>query len=294
MKKLLLLIIAVVLIAASCNKTVTINDDPKLSIPVQIPSVEVVPKDNSTSSTEGKISANNLVLPKTDTERDFEIDQGKIKDVEQDVKLEDLDNRTTNLENTVNNQLPLKEDTYRTPVPVPAPAPKPEPIQLATVNFGITTLPLAADVFMETEGDIIKTIAVPKTNVLMWKNTITVGIRSVELRGTLKFRMVGSFESKGLTNFHLFINGNEVSTTNTINPDGYINFKFSPVTLEAGNSIIQMVGDIVGGEINRNFSWMLRNNMDDIEFVDTKYDQKIWASWTGSPMSGVQTLKFIN
>lgn len=76
------------------------------------------------------IKVADLIVPKTNEERDFDIDQSKIKNVEQDSKLEDHENRIGNLENLVNNPTPTPTPTPEptpTPSPTPTPTPTPQP-----------------------------------------------------------------------------------------------------------------------------------------------------------------------
>lgn len=70
-----------------------------------------------------KVSIGDVLVPRTEPEQDFEIDQSKIKNVEQDYRLDQHDTKVDDLQNKINN-LPAP---IPTPVPVPTPAPDPVP-----------------------------------------------------------------------------------------------------------------------------------------------------------------------
>jgi hypothetical protein len=87
-------------VAASCNQQTAIKDTPKPTKTIEAPvfvSTEVETKPETptpqpnTKSTQ-KLKVADLVVPKTEIEQDLQIDQNTIKNVEQDTRLDELDN----------------------------------------------------------------------------------------------------------------------------------------------------------------------------------------------------------
>lgn len=96
------------------------------------------------------IKVADLIVPKTNEERDFDIDQSKIKNVEQDSKLEDHENRIGNLENLVNNP---------TPVPAPTPTPTPEPTPIPTPTPNPTPPPAPQPVIATSVSVVVESVS---------------------------------------------------------------------------------------------------------------------------------------
>lgn len=137
MKRLIILILGLSLIAASCNKQPTaINPEPTISGSVEAPISDSatpepkieVPKETKTtnsvkpspSPTTSSLKLADLIVPKTEPEQDFQIDQNTLKNIEQDTKLDDHEKRIGNLENVVQPPAPAP-----TPQPIPQPTPPP-------------------------------------------------------------------------------------------------------------------------------------------------------------------------
>lgn len=86
---------------------------------LELPTIQPTP-------TSGKISAVGLVIPKTETEQDAQIDQNTIKNIEQDSRLDQHDQDLSNLQNIIKAPLPL---------PQPIPTPMTEPTSQAQIEI---------------------------------------------------------------------------------------------------------------------------------------------------------------
>lgn len=137
MNRIILLILGLSLIASSCNKqsTAIIQPTPLVSGTIEAPisdPAEPQTEPETEAPKETKISKPisiklaDLIVPKTESEQDTQIDKNTIKNVEQDTKLEDHENRIGNLENIINNP-PPEPSPAPTPVPTPIPSPNPSP-----------------------------------------------------------------------------------------------------------------------------------------------------------------------
>lgn len=122
MKKLFILTFGLMFLAASCNKTVSVNDVPTqvvIKAPQQQPSgsggqtlLEPKAEPKVDKPNDNKIVINDVLDIPTPEELAFQTDQNTIKNIEQDSKLTELDNRVGELEKT---------PTVTTPTPPPTP-----------------------------------------------------------------------------------------------------------------------------------------------------------------------------
>ena len=143
MKRIFGLILGLSLVAASCNQQPAVNIEPETQ-PIGVveapipdstePKVESgveAPKETKTSNPVVKLSpiqAVGIGDPKTEEEQDFEIDQSTIKNIEQDAKLDDHEERINELETTPPPApTPAPEPTPTPPPPSPEPTPPPPP-----------------------------------------------------------------------------------------------------------------------------------------------------------------------
>ena len=134
---------------------------------------------------------------------------------------------------------------------------------LAGVNFNTTTTPSA------------NTALDPKDNVTVWENNVSVTTRDVWLH-SIRFRMIGSALASDVQNFELYVSGAKVGNTIAqVDSNGYITFDLSsaPVEMKAGNRIIKVVADVVGGS-SRDFYLSLREAAD-VNVTDEDYGVNI-------------------
>ncbi len=144
---------------------------------------------------------------------------------------------------------------------------------LAGVDFNTTTTPSA------------NTSLEPQDEYVMWQNTVSVSTRSAFIN-SFSLRMIGSAQTADLGNFKLYVGGVQVgNTVAQLDSDGFVTFDLStsPVELKAGNRIIKMVGDVIGGS-SRNFKFSLRQSSD-VNVTDEDYGANIRSTANGSSFS---------
>lgn len=157
MNRLIILILGLTLVAASCNQQSTaIKSEPaQVAGAVEVPATgsaepKTEPETEAPNETKSQTAPQkqsffakvaDLVTPKTEEEQDTQIDQNTMKNVEQDGKLEEHENRIGNLENVVNNPPPPLAPTPAPlpPPPVPEPPSPPNPC-IAPAIFGGSSL----------------------------------------------------------------------------------------------------------------------------------------------------------
>lgn len=122
----------------------------EVETPAPVSDTETKAETPTTSPKSTLIKLADLVVPKTEEEQDFEIDQSKIKNVEQDSTLQDHENRINDLENNVANQ----------PAPLPAPEPVVEPVdaQAPAVALQKFVNSLTSNDFIVKNGGLYGTI----------------------------------------------------------------------------------------------------------------------------------------
>lgn len=154
---------------------------------------------------------------------------------------------------------------------------------LATVDITSATAPAA------------NTALDPQDEFGLWGNyTITVGTRSVTLN-SIRFRQIGSIESKDLKNFKLLIDGAQVgSTAASLDANGNVTFDLSasPKSLTAVAHSFKVIVDVVGGS-SRTTSLSLRKAVD-ISVIDSELNVPILVTVGSSSFSaqtsGTQTI----
>lgn len=173
-----------------------------------------------------------------------------------------------------NNAWTSQEVTFNTKE-VP-PKPVEIPVILPTLSFGYT-FPPQGYILVESNGRErpATEVATPKTDVVMWQNTATVGVKNVKLQN-IKFRNIGSASHSAFANLRLYVNDVPVGTSGAIDGNGYVTFDFIPITLNVGDHTIKMVADVVSG-FSRTVTWSLRNTQD-INVVDSETGQRISVS----------------
>jgi len=105
------------------------------------------------------------------------------------------------------------------------------------------------------------TINAGVVNQNLWTNTVSVGLRAVNLHG-MTVKMIGSAPSNTLANVALFVNGTKVSSA-MINANNQFVFDLSatPVRLMTGSQQVEVRGDVIGGA-HRNFYLSLEKSSD--------------------------------
>ena len=154
---------------------------------------------------------------------------------------------------------------------------------LATATVGAVTVPAAN-----------ATVNAGTTNYTVWSSPLTIGNRSVLLKGA-SFKVIGSIPNTSFANFGLYLNGSQVATAPTgINANDYITFDLSaaPVTVQTGSNTLEVHADITSGS-SRNFQVSLQNAAD-LMLTDTNYNVNISptnvSSTSFTPVIGGQVL----
>lgn len=129
--RIILLILGVSLIAASCNKPVvqvkpTVSGS-SIEVPVSDPTPVETKTETPLSPKPAKIAVSDLVIPTTPEEQQAQIDQNTIKNIEQDSHLDRLDKKTDGLQNQIDNLPSPTPSPVSAPVPTPVPTPTPTP-----------------------------------------------------------------------------------------------------------------------------------------------------------------------
>lgn len=105
------------------------------SIVVPVPVSKVETKTETPKPKSSKVAVNDVVVPKTEPEQDAQIDQNTITNINQEDHLNKLDQKTTDLQDKINNfPAPLAPSPTPTPVPPPAPSPTPTPDPVPVVQ----------------------------------------------------------------------------------------------------------------------------------------------------------------
>ena len=107
----------------------------------------------------------------------------------------------------------------------------------------------------------VTTINAGSMNQTVWSRTVSIGTRTVELRG-LTVKMIGSAPSNTLANVGLYVDG-ILAKTATINSNSQFVFdaNSAPVTLSTGSHLLEVRADIIGGSY-RNFYMSLEQGSD--------------------------------
>lgn len=135
----------------------------------------------------------------------------------------------------------------------------------------------------------------PQDEFGLWGNyNVTVGTRSVTLN-SVRFRQIGSIESKDLKNFKLLIDGAQVGdTVASLDANGNVTFDLSasPKSLTAATHTFKVIVDVVGGS-SRTTSLSLRKAVD-ISVTDSELNVPILVTVGSSSFSaqtsGTQTI----
>lgn len=158
-----------------------------------------------------------------------------------------------------------------TPTPFPTITPRPSPtpgVVLATADFSETTFP-SSSIRID-----------PVDNMTVWQNTLTIGIRVVNLEG-LRLRQRGNMEANDFSRFRLLVDGSQVASWSPeIGWDVHFDTSVHPVKLEPGTRVLQVVADILGGS-TRNFRFALES-LADMRLVDSAYGAQVTATANGS------------
>src|SRR3989338_3731548 len=267
MKRLIVVILALSLTAVACNKTASVDNEP---VAQTAPEVAGIGIQQSTTEPQAEPSTAKPDKPLPNNLKNVpapESPHKTTKDTKQDNKLEELENRITNLGNTVNNPSPTPTPT---PVPTPTPTPQPTPpvvapIVLATASLsGVTSSP------SETIGGEIITI---------WQSSLTIGVQNVKFQ-SLRLRQIGSINSVYLTDFILYINDVQVASVASIpssDYEGYIKFDLNS-ELTPGMQMIKVTtkvsSDVAFGSAGRTIQFSLRNKSDFV-LIDSEHNQTI-------------------
>lgn len=150
-------------------------------------------------------------------------------------------------------------------------------VTLGSVSFNANTLP--------TDGT---TVEAGDSGVSVWRNSVTIGNRAVDLR-SIRFRQIGSISSSDLGNFEFFVDGVQRGEADSLAQSGYLLFDFSsdPLELETGTRVLEIRADIVSGA-NRTFSFSVQYGVD-VEALDSEYG--VGVNVTGLPAtSGTQNI----
>lgn len=161
----------------------TLSPAPKVELTEEAPTTNSVKQ--PTPTTKPSIKVANLVVPKTELEQDTQIDQNTLKNVEQDARLD-------NLENTVPVVIPQPLPPIPTPIPPSAPA---DTVAPTILNMSWAKMSPNGRVYYGTysgmviptcwnEGSIIlKTDEVSSVTLKFWTSESELGIMKPELEG---------------------------------------------------------------------------------------------------------------
>ena len=114
----------------------------------------------------------------------------------------------------------------------------------------------------------------PTSDVRIWESTFTVNTRNVQFT-RLALRQINSIDSADIGNFRLLIDGVEVASVASLDPNGYVTFIFDKV-LTTGARNVKVIADITGGS-SRAIQMSLRNKAD-VELKDVDYGVNVSAT----------------
>lgn len=128
-----------------------------------------------------------------------------------------------------------------------------------------------------------------ETDYSLWKNTVTIGTRYLNLSG-IRLRMIGSVGLSDLKNLKFYVDGvQRGDAVATIGSDSYVYFGFAtPVKLDTGSRVLEMRGDVINGS-NKTYSWSLQYAID-IEATDSEYGVSVKPTGTIPATTGVITV----
>ncbi len=148
------------------------------------------------------------------------------------------------------------------------------PLTGNTMSVSSATL---ATVALGTATPSTSAIDAGQTDYTVWKDTVTIGNRDVNLE-RLTLRQIGSISTSDLTNFNFYVNGVKYGSTSQLGSDNYVTFDFSnsPVLLQTGSKNLEVRADVVGGS-SKNFSFSLQRATD-IAVKDSQYNVYVKAT----------------
>jgi len=156
-----------------------------------------------------------------------------------------------------------------------------KPADLASAAFGVVTIP--ANVTTNT-------IQAGTMGATVWTAPLQINQKSVALN-YISFRQVGSINSDALQNLKLYVNGVQAGSAASIDSNNRVTFDLSasPVTLQTGQSTLELRADIVKGS-SRTYSFNLQL-ASDVLLTDTNYGVNITPANAGTGYYGIGTVQ---
>ncbi|MBU2542898.1 Ig-like domain-containing protein, partial [Patescibacteria group bacterium] len=129
----------------------------------------------------------------------------------------------------------------------------------------------------------------PQDDFKLWESVVTIGTRAVNLE-YLTLRQVGSINSADLSEFELYLDGILISSTASLNSEGYVTFDLTgaPVKMESGSRTLKVLVNIVGGS-TRTTSLSVRQATD-VKLVDSQYNVPVLATYVAATFSNVASV----
>ena len=131
-------------------------------------------------------------------------------------------------------------------------------IQIIAQNSNAAMVQLGTN----TYANLTQSINAGQMNYVVWSDPITVSTRTVNLQ-SLTLKYIGSAPANAFANMSLYIDGNKVGNTSSIDNNNNVSFDLSasPLALTTGSHTVELHADIVGGSY-RNAQFSLQDEAD--------------------------------